>query len=243
MCLVGACLTMIALDGNNGMFPIAYYIGLSEDTLNWRRFLQDMHPYVSSHPEPLTFMSDRQKGLIEAVTEVFPNSYQRFCFRHMVKNLRTRFRGVDHIVWAAARAYRESDFQRHMEELEQMDKKAANYMAVEPAGLWARAYFSTKACSDHNTNNFTECFNSYILEARDKPIVSLVLKIQTLFMKLIFHRNNLCSGWNDNGLAPRVEMELQKIEAMTFDYDVGGASAFVFQVDHKKSGQWFTVDL
>ena len=94
VCVVGDCLTMISLDGNNGMFPVAYYIGLSEDTLNWKKFLENMYPYVSRHPKPLTLMSDRQKRLIEVVTEVFPNSYQRFCFRHMVKNLRTMYRGV-----------------------------------------------------------------------------------------------------------------------------------------------------
>ncbi|KAF5175366.1 hypothetical protein FRX31_035047, partial [Thalictrum thalictroides] len=32
----GACLTMIALDGNNDMFPLGFYIGLSEDTENWK---------------------------------------------------------------------------------------------------------------------------------------------------------------------------------------------------------------
>ncbi|KAL5709372.1 hypothetical protein ACHQM5_020070 [Ranunculus cassubicifolius] len=108
----GVLLAIIALDGNNGMFPVAVYICAGEDEANWGTFLRIMAPKLLRHPLPLCFMSDRQKGLDNAVQEVFPGCIQRFCFRHMVKNLHRKWRGVDDIVWSAAKAYKRTDHER-----------------------------------------------------------------------------------------------------------------------------------
>ncbi|KAL5720222.1 hypothetical protein ACHQM5_012905 [Ranunculus cassubicifolius] len=73
-----------------------------------------MAPHLLKHPLPLTFMSDRQKGLDNAVHAVFGTVNQRFCFRHMVKNLHRAWRGIDDLVWAAAKAWKVTDFNRAM---------------------------------------------------------------------------------------------------------------------------------
>lgn len=69
---------------------------------------------VRKHPLPLTFKSDRAKGLVPAVEEEFPDSNHRFCFRHMYKNFKKEHKGkhLEHLSWGAARAYKKEDHAR-----------------------------------------------------------------------------------------------------------------------------------
>nr|GEW38416.1 hypothetical protein [Tanacetum cinerariifolium] len=40
-----------------------------------------------------TFISDRQKGIIPAIAQVFPCAAHRFCLRHIYKNMKAQWRG------------------------------------------------------------------------------------------------------------------------------------------------------
>lgn len=73
----GCCLSMVGLDGDNGIVPLGIYLCRSEDTKNWTNFLREMSPYIGSHQERLIVMSDRQKGLDHAVSEIFPEAGKR----------------------------------------------------------------------------------------------------------------------------------------------------------------------
>lgn len=77
---LGQLLCVVEVDGNNGMFPIAYVVAEVEAFNTWIWFLellcQDLnignsHRYV--------FMTDKQKGLIEDVSTLFPNAEHRHC--------------------------------------------------------------------------------------------------------------------------------------------------------------------
>ena len=48
---------------------------------------------------------------------------------------------------------------------------------------WSRSKFSTNPKSDLIVNNLSECFNSYILDARDKPILTMVDTIRRKLMR------------------------------------------------------------
>ncbi|KAL5703177.1 hypothetical protein ACHQM5_028302 [Ranunculus cassubicifolius] len=202
-----------------------------------------MAPKLLQHPQRLTIMSDRMKGLDNAVHAVFPNCHQRFCFRHMMKNFRRKYQGVDEIVWAAAKSYKQTEFNRRMRELDEKEEHQARlWLEGEHESLWARSHFDHNSKSDHNTNNFTECFNAYIIHARDKPIVILVNRIQTLLMKLIHTRRTISATWEDNQLVPRVADYIKRMKAFQKEYTVGGASDHNFQVTHML-GTWWEVNL
>lgn len=42
----------------------------------------------------ITFMLDRQKGLILELSQVFPLANNRYCFRYIYKNYSQRFKGI-----------------------------------------------------------------------------------------------------------------------------------------------------
>ncbi|KAF6136841.1 hypothetical protein GIB67_030126 [Kingdonia uniflora] len=67
---------------------------LFECTETWTIFLEMLAPFLTMHPSKLTFISDRQKGLVESVSQIFPQQNHRFCFRHMWKNFKKEFRGL-----------------------------------------------------------------------------------------------------------------------------------------------------
>ncbi|KAF6154276.1 hypothetical protein GIB67_026732 [Kingdonia uniflora] len=74
----GVCLSVLSLDANNGLFPIGVYMCRTECKESWLDFLAKIEPYLSAHPEKLTFISDRQKGLIDSVAHIFLHANHSF---------------------------------------------------------------------------------------------------------------------------------------------------------------------
>ncbi|KAL9688629.1 hypothetical protein QQ045_033052 [Rhodiola kirilowii] len=70
----------VGRDGNDNMFPIAYAICESESKHTWRWFLQNLLMDIgNSRSDEWCFISDQQKGLHEALKELYPSSEHRFC--------------------------------------------------------------------------------------------------------------------------------------------------------------------
>ena len=80
----GVLLSAVALDANSGLFPLAVCICEKENQASWEWFLYNLKihlKYPSSRN--LTFMSDRQKGVIAALELHFPFAKRRLflnCF-------------------------------------------------------------------------------------------------------------------------------------------------------------------
>ncbi|KAL0277968.1 UNVERIFIED_CONTAM: hypothetical protein Sradi_7308700, partial [Sesamum radiatum] len=89
-------LAAIGLDGNNGLFPVAFAIAESECKESWGFFFENLSIMLSgfSYDKPWTFMSDRQKGLVETINEIVPNAVNRRCARHIYANFRGQFAGA-----------------------------------------------------------------------------------------------------------------------------------------------------
>ncbi|XP_076938559.1 protein FAR1-RELATED SEQUENCE 6-like [Bidens hawaiensis] len=89
----GQLLTAVALDPNNGYYPVAYAVVESETLNSWEWFLECLGDDLDiNNRSKFTFMSDRQKGLIQAVDKLFPSAEHRFCVRHIEDNLRSLFK-------------------------------------------------------------------------------------------------------------------------------------------------------
>lgn len=130
-------------------------------------------------------MSDRQKGLLNAVSQVFPECEQRFCLRHIYANFQIAgFRGEDlkKLVDAAAYAYSHSVHVVAMDMLKVLNLDAWTWLTKIPTKHWARHAMDTTCKTDLIVNNISEIFNSYILDQRDKPIVTMMDQIRTKLM-------------------------------------------------------------
>ncbi|KAH7846311.1 hypothetical protein Vadar_012400 [Vaccinium darrowii] len=134
-----------------------------------------------------SFMSDKQKGLIETVRTLYPNAEHRFCVRHLYNNFKQNFKGLvlKDILWKAARATNVQSFNRAMQEMKQIDANAYNWLSDRPPVHWSRSHFSSYSKCDILLNNLSESFNSCILGARDQPIVGMLESIRLILMETI----------------------------------------------------------
>ncbi|XP_042509126.1 uncharacterized protein LOC122084755 [Macadamia integrifolia] len=76
----GILLSVVSYDGNNEIFPVAYAVVEVEYKDNWIFFLECLHKALgtSSDDMALTLMFDKQKGLLDAISRVFPYAHQSY---------------------------------------------------------------------------------------------------------------------------------------------------------------------
>jgi hypothetical protein len=87
------------------------------------------------------------------------------------------------LLWAAASSYTDIEFRYHMEEIKKLNPAAFKYLEkIDPSG-WSRSWFSDYPKCDLLVNNISKCFNSYILKARDKPILTMLEMIRKQLQK------------------------------------------------------------
>ncbi|CAM0945121.1 unnamed protein product [Alopecurus aequalis] len=123
-------------DVNNNIFPIAFGVVDKEDTARWLWFLTQLKYCIGDTGKygKYTIISDRQKGLLKAISHVFPDSPQRFCLRHIYANFqREGFRGPElkKYMDAASYSYTKNGFDIAMEGLKNDCVEAYNWLAKD----------------------------------------------------------------------------------------------------------------
>ena len=85
--------------------------------------------------------------------------------------------------WIAAWSTFEEEFKDNLAKIGDLTKKGAEALLNYPPHNWCRAYFSNRCKSQMVDNNITESFNSWILHARTKPIVTMLDDIRIKVME------------------------------------------------------------
>ncbi|XP_075093697.1 uncharacterized protein LOC142173017 [Nicotiana tabacum] len=175
-------LTVVGLDPNNNIFPIAYAVVEKERKESWEWFLNYLKLDLDIDDDGTwTFMSDKQKGLIEAFNEVLPYVTHRFCVRHLHNNFkRARFSSISlrNALWKATKATTVKWFEDCMVDIFDIDSEVIHWLKKKSPTEWSKSHFSEIVKCDTLLNNMCECFNSMIIEARDKPIITLLEKLR-----------------------------------------------------------------
>nr|KAJ0215063.1 hypothetical protein LSAT_V11C300144060 [Lactuca sativa] len=132
----------------------------------------------------LVVISDQHKGLLESMKDILPHVEHMNCARHIYANFRKAFTGVEYkkLFWAAFRSCTEGDFKRHMESIKKLSPSAYEYLMSKQPETWCRAYFGTGYACEAVENGMSECFNSIILDARKKPLITMLEEIQIYIM-------------------------------------------------------------
>ncbi|XVF85706.1 hypothetical protein PTKIN_Ptkin17bG0138300 [Pterospermum kingtungense] len=83
----GELLTAVGKDGNNQMFPVAWAVVEVENIESWTWFLELLSSDLAlGDGHGYTMMSDKQKGLKNAVDAIIPRVEHRNCARHVFNN-------------------------------------------------------------------------------------------------------------------------------------------------------------
>ncbi|PKU67989.1 hypothetical protein MA16_Dca007024 [Dendrobium catenatum] len=88
---LGVFLSANSVDGNNGLFTIAFAVIEAESKHSWSWFLKNMVESIGSNLSTLSFISNMEKGLGEAIREIYPEAEHRICIRHLWKNIKKNF--------------------------------------------------------------------------------------------------------------------------------------------------------
>ncbi|XP_043721114.1 uncharacterized protein LOC122668641 [Telopea speciosissima] len=155
----------ITIDGNNEIFPLAYDVSETECKDSWLFFLHQLlgcTGTVIPTREPFTFMTDKQKGPIEAIGIKFPVAHHRHCSRHLYNNFKTEFGGGPALrgyFWRPSKSYNATGFQRAINAMKEEKLEAYEWLMKTLICMWARHAFDHRVKSDHIANNMIESFN------------------------------------------------------------------------------------
>jgi hypothetical protein len=209
-------LTATALDGNDGLFPVAFAVVDTENDDNWHWFLEQLSSAMSTS-RSITFVSDREKGLKKLVLGAFQNAHYGYSLYHLMESFKKSLKGPFHgdgrgslpgSFVAAAHAVRLDGFRMYTEQIKRVSSKAYEWvMQIEPE-YWTNAVFKGERYN-HITENVAGLYTNWIEEVRELPMIQKVEMLRFKLMELINSRQIESSRWSKK-LTPSKEGKLQE---------------------------------
>ena len=98
---------------------------------------------------------------------------------------------MKHQMEAIARATTVPWFYAEIRKILELSKPAHDWLAEKDPRHWSRAYFKSDSKCGTLINNPCEAFNRSIMDARDKPILTMLERIR-LYIMLMAGRRVLC---------------------------------------------------
>jgi len=217
--MIGVLLAATAIDARGCLFPLAHAVVDAENYENWYWFLQLLLTVVQSHAlqslidKALVLLSDRQKGLLQAVGLIFPGCPHGYCLKHLEQNFHKEFKNLKLLLflWKAASSTTQPEFDKALEDMRTINPNAVTWL-LEHAKVehWVELYFPGHRYS-HFTSNIVESLNSWLLDAREKPILAMFEQIRHKLMGWFTERHTL----EDKTLGLLVAKSSEYLQAVT----------------------------
>ncbi|CAI9303295.1 unnamed protein product [Lactuca saligna] len=219
----GELLTAVGRDANNQMYPLAWVVVPVENKETWMWFIDLLLEDIEmGDGRGLTIISDQHKGLMEAVKERAPSCEHRNCARHIYANFKKKgFTGVEfrRLFWRATKATTNSNFRSHMREIRTMSTEAYEHLIERDPNTWCRAFFEPQASCDAVENGISESFNATIVEARKKPIITMLEEIRLYVMERMYNQKIKGHKW-DMEICPSIRKRIEKMKEEQRYWDV-----------------------
>ncbi|XP_024014814.1 uncharacterized protein LOC112088710 [Eutrema salsugineum] len=178
----GQLLAAIGRDANNQFFPVAWGVVKKKNTDSWLWFIKLLKNDLNLQDgSGFTIISDRQKGLINAVDQELPKVEHRMCARHIYGNLRRIYPGKElpkALFWAVAKSYNIGEYDKAIKEFKEFDFGIYEEMMKRNPRNCSRAFFSCTSVCEDVSNNFSESYNNSINKARSMPLVEMLETIR-----------------------------------------------------------------
>ncbi|KAI3874095.1 hypothetical protein MKW98_013756 [Papaver atlanticum] len=230
---LGSLLCAAAVDADDTLFPLAFAIVDSESDENWMWFLSELRKLLGVNTESmprLTILSDRQRGILEAVETHFPSAFHGFCLRHVSENFRDEFKNTKlvNIFWSAVYALTAVEFESKISEMVEISQDVMQWFHRFPPRLWAVAYFEGVRYG-HFTLGVTELLYNWALEGHELPIVQMMEHIRHQLTSWYRDRRNMGMSWNSI-LVPSAEKRIAEAIADSRCYQVLRANEIEFEI-------------
>jgi len=149
----GVLYIAITLNPNKEILLLAWVIAENESTNTWRQFLRRFYEHVTpiewakalgppdGSPAQLTVITDRQKGLGTAVTEVKPDYmdvWHYYCTQHLAENVRQNFdQKAEKLFRKACQVRTQAEFNKILADIKLHNPLAYDYITVIPPEKYA----------------------------------------------------------------------------------------------------------
>jgi hypothetical protein len=204
----------------NEIYPVAIALMVDpENKAGWLWFLEALDACLpiltAAHPKPnvaykrFTFISDRNKGLIEALKEVFPSNHSCCCAIHIARNVESQFgrKNAAYVVQLSktfSTTYADDLMQR-------MNADTREYVSKIDAQVWrSAAWLQDESLPPRYgivSSNISESANSMFESARDVHWLSCINMIMT---KMVERIATLSEKYrNHSGVVADVESNLR----------------------------------
>ncbi|KAG8368577.1 hypothetical protein BUALT_Bualt15G0060000 [Buddleja alternifolia] len=229
---LGTLLSATSFDADGGLFLLAFGVVDVENDGSWMWFLSELHKALEMNTKiitPLTFLTDGQKGVAEAVKRKFPTSSHAICMKHLSESIGREFKNprLVQLLWKAAYATTTIGFKEKLVELEEVCSDASKWLQQYPPSYWALIYFEGKRYG-HFSSNIEE-FNQWILESRELPIVQVIEQIHCKLMTQFEEGRLNCKSWFSI-LAPSAEKHMMDAINRASTYQVLRSDEVEFEV-------------
>ncbi|GMP51073.1 hypothetical protein CsSME_00017445 [Camellia sinensis var. sinensis] len=137
----------------------------------------------------------------------------------MYSNFKTKYSGcvLKDLFWKAASTGNVHEFNYWMKKIEEVDpttrnrKIAMEWLRETGPALCTMSHFSRRSKCDILVNNLSESFNSYILEARELPIISMFEWIRRKLMQRIQVKKAGMAKYSGE-ISPNIHDKLEKLK-------------------------------
>ncbi|XP_022845262.1 uncharacterized protein LOC111368254 [Olea europaea var. sylvestris] len=135
----GQLLAAVGIDRENCIFPLALAVVDVENKTNWQWFIELLVHDIGMHnPRVWTFISDKQKDLVDSISQYCEGVEHRCCARDLYSNFTLAHKGLalKNLFWTAARATIVPEWKSAMNELKDISEEAYNWLLEKPPSQW-----------------------------------------------------------------------------------------------------------
>lgn len=230
---LGTLLCAAAIDADDALFPLAIAIVDVESDENWMWFMSELRKLLGVNTDSmprLTILSERQRGMVEAVETHFPSAFHGFCLRYVSENFRDTVKNskLVNIFWNAVYALTPVDFESKISEMVEISQEVIPWFQQFPPQLWAVAYFEGVRYG-HFTLGLTELLYNWALEGHELPIVQMMEHIRHQLTSWFSDRRGMGMRWSSI-LVPSAEKRVQEAIADARCYQVLRANEIEFEI-------------
>ena len=209
----------VGVDGEGHVLPLQWAIVPKENDDNWEYFLNEFkanYDEIIPWAEMVT-ISDRAKGLTNAVATVFPDVPHAMCCQHLAENVHKKFDKTSRTkFWAIARAKTRETFTRAVRDLKDHNPAAERYLDGIGYPNFAFQNFPRHRFG-HDTSNIVEAVNSLWSEIRDFPPLQMLDHIWQWMMTEVFFKRVHIRPYSDNPVLTNMAFKAYTFRAKNSD--------------------------
>lgn len=230
---LGSILCAAAVDADDALFPLAIAVVDTESDENWMWFMSELRKLLGVNTDNmprLTILSERQRGMVEAVETHFPSASHGFCLRYVSESFRDTFKNTKlvNIFWNAVYALTAAEFESKITEMIEVSQDVISWFQHFPPFLWAVAYFDGVRYG-HFTLGVTELLYNWALECHELPVVQMMEYIRQQMTSWFNDRREVGMEWTSI-LVPSAEKRISEAIADAHCYQVLRANEVEFEI-------------